>query len=171
MALLVLLRHAKAITRAEWQGEDEDRPLSALGQIQAHRMAAQFVDFELKKIYTSDAVRCLDTVKELSESLDIELQITKHLSEYVYNKKPERAIEYAKEILYADIKEDRNILVCSHNPVLPLMLARLLKHSKIEPEIKHLKPGQAWVLEFNGKKCVGISHLIAPVSAHSNQEI
>ena len=44
MALLVLLRHAKAITRAEWQGEDEDRPLSALGQIQAHRMAAQFVD-------------------------------------------------------------------------------------------------------------------------------
>ena len=79
--------------------------------------------------------------------------------------------EYAKEILYADIKEDRNILICSHNPVLPLMLARLLKHSKIEPEIKHLKPGQAWVLEFNGKKCVGISHLIAPVSAHSNQEI
>lgn len=171
MATLVLLRHAKAIARAEWLGEDEDRPLAVLGQDQAKRMAGHFSNLNLVKIYTSDAVRCLDSVKEMSASLNIELQITKHLSEYVYHKKPERAIEYAKEVLYADLKEDRNILICSHNPVLPLMLNRFLKHSRVKPEIDHLKPGEAWVLEFKGKKCVSVFHLPAPVSAHANQGI
>ncbi len=28
----ILLRHAKAITRDEWQGDDDDRPLDSLGQ-------------------------------------------------------------------------------------------------------------------------------------------
>ena len=171
MATLVLLRHAKALGREDWLGEDEDRPLNNLGQLQARKMASQYADFNLNKVYTSDAVRCLDTVKEMSEALDLELQITKHLSEYVYRKKPERSVEYAKEILYADIKAGRNILVCSHNPVLPTMLDRLLKHSKVKPEIDHLKPGEAWVLNFEGKKCIEVSHLPAPVIATANLEI
>jgi len=171
VATLVLLRHAKALARVDWLGEDEDRPLNNLGQVQARRMALQFAAFKLNKVYTSDAIRCLDTVKEMTEVLDLELQITKHLSEYVYHKKPTRAVEYAKEILYADMKAERNVLVCSHNPVLPLMLDRLLKHSKVKPEIDHLKPGEAWVLEFKGKKCIEIHHLPAPISAAANQEI
>ena len=171
MARLILLRHAKAISRNDWLGEDEDRPLSILGQEQAKRMAATYASFKLSKIYTSDAVRCLDTVKEMGEALDLEVQITKHLSEYVYHKKPTRAVEYAKEILYADIKSGRNILVCSHNPVLPLMLERLLKHSKVKVGTKHLKPGEAWILEFEGKKCLEISHFQAPISEVANQEI
>lgn len=171
MATLILLRHGKAISRSDWLGEDEDRPLAILGQEQSKRMAVNYSSFNLSKIYTSDAVRCLDTVKEMSEALDLELQITKHLSEYVYRKKPSRAIEYAKEILYADIKSGRNILVCSHNPVLPLMLERLLKHSKVKVAVKHLKPGEAWILEFEGKKCTSISHIAAPVSEVANQEI
>ena len=171
MATLVLLRHAKALARVDWLGEDEDRPLNTLGQNQSNRMAATYANFNLVKVYTSDAVRCLDTVKSMTESLDLELQITKHLSEYVYHRKPERAIEYAKEILYADLKEGRNILVCSHNPVLPLMLNRLLKHSKVKPEIKHLKPGEAWVLEFEGKKCRKVTHIPAPTTSVANPEI
>ena len=169
MATLVLLRHAKALPRVEWEGEDEDRPLNYLGQRQAQKMAMQFADFGLKKIYTSDAVRCLDTIKEMSEALDLELEITKHLSEYVYRKKPSRAIDYAKEILYADVKAERDILVCSHNPVLPAMLERLLKHSKVKPDVDHLKPGEAWVLIFKGKKCIQVSHLSAPISEVANQ--
>ena len=169
MATLVLLRHAKALPRVEWEGEDEDRPLNYLGQRQSQKMAMQFAEFGLKKIYTSDAVRCLDTVKDMSEALDLELEITKHLSEYVFNKKPSRAVEYAKEILYADIKADRNILVCSHNPVLPAMLDRLLKHSKVKLSVDHLKPGEAWVLIFKGKKCQEVTHLPAPISAVANQ--
>jgi hypothetical protein len=51
------------------------------------------------------------------------------------------------------------------------MLDRLLKHSKVKPEIDHLKPGEAWVLEFKGKKCIEIHHLPAPISAAANQEI
>ena len=31
----ILLRHAKAITRDEWQGDDDDRPLDSYGQNQA----------------------------------------------------------------------------------------------------------------------------------------
>ena len=69
MATLVLLRHAKAIARAEWLGEDEDRPLAVLGQDQAKRMAGHFSNLNLVKIYTSDAVRCLDSVKCVADDI------------------------------------------------------------------------------------------------------
>ena len=41
---LILLRHAKALSRDEWQGDDDDRPLDDLGYSQASRLL-QFIKF------------------------------------------------------------------------------------------------------------------------------
>ena len=56
---LIMLRHAKALERTEWQGEDEDRPLQLVGQLQAKRMLSLYQVFGVDEIHTSDAVRCL----------------------------------------------------------------------------------------------------------------
>ena len=45
---LILLRHAKAIERQEWAGEDTDRPLSSLGERQAKRLLTNFLPFAVE---------------------------------------------------------------------------------------------------------------------------
>ena len=54
----ILLRHAKAVTRDEWQGDDDDRPLDSLGQNQAKRLLSIYQVYNIEQIHTSDAVRC-----------------------------------------------------------------------------------------------------------------
>ena len=160
---LIMLRHAKALARSEWQGGDEDRPLDNLGQLQAKRMHAIYQVFKISAVHTSDAVRCYDTVIGMTKALKIEPVITNKLSEYTFEKNKDKALDYAKEL--ADIVRDRetSVLLCSHNPILPRMLEKVCMKSDIDfPEDK-LKPGDAWVIYFGKKKCLQIDVISAPI--------
>ena len=156
---LVLLRHAKAVSRDEWQGDDDDRPLDDLGENQARRLLAIYQVFNLSQIHTSDAVRCYSTVKPMAKGLGIKMEVTGKLSESGYRKDKERAFDYAKELL----KEDSNSLICSHNPILPKMLNKLSKKSDIEADEEKLSPADGWVLHRIGREIIQIDRLDAPL--------
>ena len=159
---LIFLRHAKALAREQWNGDDEDRPLDILGQKQAKRMLSLYQVFGLKEIHTSDALRCHDTVYEMARALDIDLRVTTEVSEYTW-KKPkgkERAKEYVKEL----IKINEPIILCSHNPVLPRMLEKLTKKIDFDRPENKLKPGESWILHHDKKKVLQIDHLAAPLA-------
>ncbi len=155
---LIMLRHAKALERTEWQGEDEDRPLQIVGQLQAKRMLSLYQVFGLDEIHTSDAVRCLDTVAQMAKSLQITPTITNAVSEYTYKKNKEKAIDYAKEL----IKKNKQLILCSHNPVLPRMMEKLTKKIDFDYPDNKLLPGEAWVLFHNKKEVLQIDRLEAP---------
>ena len=154
----ILLRHAKAITRDEWQGEDDDRPLSSSGQNQAMRLLSTYQVFNIDQIHSSDAVRCYDTVKSMAKGLDIKLEVSSKLSESTYKKDKEKAFDYVREL----IKEDKSILICSHNPILPKMLNKLTKKSGIEADEDKLSPADGWVIHRSGKEIIQIDRLDAP---------
>ena len=154
----ILLRHAKAITRDEWQGEDDDRPLSSSGQNQAMRLLSTYQVFNIDQIHSSDAVRCYDTVKSMAKGLDIKLEVSSKLSESTYKKDKEKAFDYVREL----IKEDKSILICSHNPILPKMLNKLTKKSEIEADEDKLSPADGWVIHRSGKEIIQIDRLDAP---------
>jgi len=156
---LIMLRHAKALAREEWQGEDEDRPLEQLGQQQARRMLSLYQVYGLTQIHTSDAVRCHDTVEQMAHALNIPLTITNKVSEYTWKKSKEKAIDYAKEL----IKENEPIILCSHNPVLPRMMEKLTKKIDFDYPDNKLQPGEAWILHHNKKDVLQIDRLEAPV--------
>ena len=156
----ILLRHAKAITRDEWQGDDDDRPLDALGQNQAKRLLSMYQVFNLQQIHTSDAVRCYDTVDPIAKGLGVKLEVTGKLSESSYKKDKEKAIDYAKEL----IKDDQRILLCSHNPILPKLLNKLTKKSDLEADDEKLFPADSWVIHRIGKDVIHIDRLDAPIS-------
>jgi 8-oxo-dGTP diphosphatase len=156
----ILLRHAKAITRDEWQGDDDDRPLDALGQNQSKRLLSIYQVFNLQQIHTSDAVRCYDTVDPIAKGLGMKLEVTGKLSESSYKKDKEKAIDYAKEL----IKDDQRILLCSHNPILPKLLNKLTKKSDLEADDEKLLPADSWVIHRIGKDVIQIDRLDAPVS-------
>lgn len=159
---LIMLRHAKALARSEWQGEDEDRPLDNSGQLQAVKIYSVFKVFGIKEIHTSDAVRCFDTVKNLANSMELKLIISNKLSEYVFKKNKEKSLDYAKDITESLRTSGLTTLLCSHNPVLPRMLEKICKSSEIDFPERKLQPGEAWVLYLGKKKCLQIDVISAP---------
>lgn len=159
---LIMLRHAKALARTEWQSGDEDRPLDILGQLQAKRMHAIYQVFGISQVHTSDAVRCYDTVIGLTNTLKIEPVITSKLSEYTFEKNKDKSLEYALELAETSRTTGATILLCSHNPVLPRMLERVTKKSDVELPENKLKPGDAWVVFLGKNKCLQIDVVPAP---------
>ncbi len=155
---LIMLRHGKALERTEWQGEDEDRPLQLVGQLQSKRMLSLYQVYGVEEIHTSDAVRCLDTVALMAKSLQITPVITNAVSEYTYKKNKEKAIEYAKDL----IKKKKQVILCSHNPVLPRMMEKLTKKIDFDYPDNKLMPGEAWVLFHNKKEVLQIDRMAAP---------
>ena len=165
---LILLRHAKALAREEWQGGDEDRPLDNFGQLQAARMFSIYQVFGIHEIHTSDAVRCYDTVEQMTRILKIEPIITSQISEYTYKKNKEKSLDYAKLLKESVLDLRLPILACSHNPVLPKMLEKILRKTKAAPTVTKLMPGDAWVVHFGKKKALQVDFIAAPLTASTN---
>jgi len=155
---LILLRHAKAVTRDEWQGEDDDRPLDSYGQNQAKRLLAMYQVFNLEQIHSSDAVRCYDTVVAIAKSLNVKLEVTGKLSESTFKKDKEKAFDYAKDLM----KLNESILLCSHNPILPKMLNKLTKKSEVDADEGKLLPADGWVIHRIGKEVIQIDRIDSP---------
>jgi 8-oxo-dGTP diphosphatase len=155
---MIMLRHAKALERTEWQGEDEDRPLQLVGQLQAKRMHSLYQVFGVDEIHTSDAVRCLDTVAQMAKTLQLTPIITNAVSEYTYKKNKEKSIDYAKDL----IKKNKQVVLCSHNPVLPRMMEKLTKKIDFDYPDNKLLPGEAWVLFHEKKEVLQIDRMAAP---------
>lgn len=154
----VLLRHAKAISRDEWQGDDDDRPLDPLGTYQSDRLIPIYSVYKLNEVHTSDSIRCFDTVNNFARKLSINLEVSTKLSESAYKKDKEKAIDYCKELF----KEDKNILICSHNPILPKLFNKLTRKSDIEVDDDKLQPADSWVIHRLGKEIIQIDRLDAP---------
>jgi len=157
---LVLLRHAKALSRDEWQGDDDDRPLDSLGQMQAKRLLSIYQAFNLEQIHTSDAIRCYDTVEPMAKALGLRLEVSNNLSESVFKKDKEDAFDYARDL----IKSDKRALLCSHNPILPKVLNKLTKKSDVESDEEKLYPADAWVIHRIGKEVIQIDRIDAPTT-------
>ena len=154
----ILLRHAKAITRDEWQGDDDDRPLDSQGTFQADRLIPIYSAYKIDEVHTSDALRCFDTVNQFARRLGIKLEVSGKLSESTYKKDKDKAIDYCKEV----IKENKNILICSHNPILPKLLTKLTKKAEVETDEDKLQPAQSWIIHRLGKEIIQVDRMNAP---------
>jgi 8-oxo-dGTP pyrophosphatase MutT (NUDIX family)/phosphohistidine phosphatase SixA len=61
---LILLRHAKALSRSDWKRADDDRPLDKAGTADASTLASMLSCFAPRAtVVTSPTVRCVDTIR------------------------------------------------------------------------------------------------------------
>lgn len=157
-SILILLRHAKAISRDEWSGDDGDRPLASIGTQQARRLISNLAPFEIKEIHTSSAVRCYETVTPLARALEINYHFSEKLSEYEFTKDPDVAYSYIKNLL----KNDYPTLVCSHNPILPKIVGRFYEKSGFELSTTRLEPGDAWIMHHLDNEIISVDFLASP---------
>jgi 8-oxo-dGTP diphosphatase len=78
---LLLIRHASAGDRDDWVGDDLPRPLDARGRGQALRLPELLGDYEIARVLSSPAVRCLQTVEPLARSRGLDIEVREELSE------------------------------------------------------------------------------------------
>jgi 8-oxo-dGTP diphosphatase len=161
---LILLRHAKALKRVEWIGDDGDRPLDNRGQIQSEKFRSIYEAYGIDEIFSSDAYRCLETVKPLGRDLGIIVGIASDISEYQYSRDKEKPLKFAKKFLKAskDSETPKTVLLCSHNPVLPKILKELAGSMAFDEIDRGLEPGDGWILFHRDGKVRAINFISAP---------
>jgi 8-oxo-dGTP pyrophosphatase MutT (NUDIX family)/phosphohistidine phosphatase SixA len=119
---LVVVRHAKAVKRAQWKGTlDAARPLDERGIAQARRLIPILGAYGIRAVHSSDATRCRDTVLPYARSRQLDIVDEPLLSEegHAHARKASRA--RMAELLALPVP----LVVCSHRPVLPDLLGVL----------------------------------------------
>jgi len=73
MPTLILLRHARAGSRSEWDGPDDLRPLDRKGRAQAQRLSEVLPVFAPTAVLSARRTRCEETAQPLAERLEVAL--------------------------------------------------------------------------------------------------
>jgi len=118
---IIVLRHAKALSREEWKGKDAARPLSPRGRKQANAAVGQLRAFGPKKLVSSPAVRCLKTVTPLSSTIGRRIEQTKLISQDAW----EEGQSDARRVIGERVRSRQSALLCSHGPLLPDILSEI----------------------------------------------
>jgi 8-oxo-dGTP diphosphatase len=117
---LVVLRHAKAVSRSRWDGEDALRPLTRTGVGQATSNVPTMRAWRPKRIVTSTAVRCVATVAPLAAAFGIKTKRTDKLSQDAWE--GGTATAGIREVVGKRVRSRKTAVLCSHGPVIPDIL-------------------------------------------------
>lgn len=113
---LVLVRHATAGSRAEWQGDDALRPIDAEGAAQAAVLATALPAYRPELLLSSPSARCVQTVEPYAAAAGLGIATEALLSE-------EEQDAQKTPALVGDIMVPA--AVCSHGKVLPALIEAL----------------------------------------------
>jgi phosphohistidine phosphatase SixA len=102
---LLLVRHAWAGHRHEWEGPDRERPLDERGRAQARDLVALLEPYRILEIHTSPARRCVETVEPLAAARGLEPLLRAELGE---KRRGTEGVALVRELA------GRDVLVCGH---------------------------------------------------------
>jgi len=120
---LVIVRHAKSRSRSSWEGADPLRPLNTRGRRRAETLIPILAAYGVTRVITSPSVRCLDTVLPYAISAGLRPRIKSGLSEEGFAEQPDRAPYHLARVL----ERNEAAVICSHGPVLPVLLEQLAR--------------------------------------------
>ena len=118
---LVIVRHARSRSRSTWPDADPLRPLNPRGRERAKALIPILAAYGVTRVVTSPSVRCLDTVLPYAVAAGTRARLKAGLSEEGFAEQPDRAPYHLTRLL----ERGHAAVVCSHGPVLPVLLERL----------------------------------------------
>ena len=149
--MLHLVRHADAGSRMAWVGDDFQRPLDDFGQMQAEAIGVALASWPVKRILSSAAVRCVDTVVPLGRALGIPVEIADELAEGTF-------VADAFDLLRSLASAEGDSVLCSHGDVIPGLLWVLAQYGLDIPDLGRCKKGSIWELEVSDGRIVGAAY-------------
>ena len=120
---ITILRHGKAVAASGWDGPDHLRPLLYRGQQQAEQVAPSIAAYGPKRIWTSTARRCRETVAPLAALTGIDVKESTAISQDAH----EAGRAHADRLVEKRLEARRPAVLCSHGPVIP-ELVEALRH-------------------------------------------
>lgn len=144
---LLVIRHAKAKPRSAWTRAEGERPLAATGRRQALYLQHLLMSWHPRRIVTSGWLRCLATISPYAQATKAKVKVIPWLTEADHKRKPAKAAAAVENLL----AKSSSGALCTHRPVLPVVLATLAGH--MSPELAdtlpirdpHLAPGEVLV--------------------------
>ncbi len=161
---IIVLRHAKATPRDEWSNSDASRPLTARGRKQGEAIVGPLTSFGIRRIVSSDAVRCTETVAPLAAALGRSVKTSELISQDAW----EEGRSDARTVVGKRVRSRKPAVVCSHGPVLPDILHEL---ALATGTLRGSYLGSASALEVGGFSVVHLSRTnpgsgIAAIETH-----
>jgi 8-oxo-dGTP pyrophosphatase MutT (NUDIX family)/phosphohistidine phosphatase SixA len=146
-SVVLLVRHAKAGSRSQWDGDDALRPLSSTGREQTRRLVRLLALFGTDRITSASPVRCRDTVAPLAEKLGIPILDEPLLGEDEYEKEPQAGLARFRELA----SEPGVTVACSQGGVIPHLVGALAADSGVpgvDPDEVPARKASTWALTF-----------------------
>ena len=110
----VLVRHASAGHRLDWEHDDRLRPLDARGRRQSADLVELLRPLGVRRILSSPYVRCVQTVEPLAAALGLEVELDERLEE-------------GKGGAAAELLREDGVVCCTHGDIVEALLGRGLK--------------------------------------------
>jgi 8-oxo-dGTP diphosphatase len=145
---LIVARHAKAKPRSGWTRAEGERPLATSGLRQAESLARLLTAWRPARLRSSPWRRCLQTVAPYAAAQGIQVRSVPALTEHAATKHPDKARRTLEKLL----TKSRSQVVCTHRPVLPVLLPVLTKHcadcsASLPAQDPYLRPGAVIVAQ------------------------
>lgn len=115
--MLYLVRHAKAGSRSEWDGDDFTRPLTGKGRRQSIVIAERLLPQANGALISSPFVRCVQTLEPLAARLDVAVATDDGLAE---------GTGFSGALDLLTTLPDGSVL-CSHGDVIPETIGALMR--------------------------------------------
>lgn len=139
---LFLVRHASAGTRTPTD-DDLDRPLDQVGFQQAADLVELLGERGVTEIYSSRAVRCVQTVKPLASHLGLDVEVHPSLVE---GQSATMAIHLARTLAQADT----TAVFSSHGDIIPDSIQTLAREGMVIVGPRSWAKGSTWELTTRG---------------------
>jgi len=110
----VLLRHASAGHRHDFEHDDHLRPLDERGRRQSADLVELLGPLGLRRVVSSPYVRCVQTVEPLAAALGLRVEQDERLEE-------------GAEAASANLLREDGVLCCTHGDIVEALLGRGLK--------------------------------------------
>jgi 8-oxo-dGTP diphosphatase len=157
---LILLRHASAGDKADWPGDDLLRPLDEQGRAAAGALAAVLDCYAPRRVISSPAKRCVDTVAPYAARIGTTVEPDAALAP------PDRSpgqssgrtsAADAASTITRIAADGVPAVVCTHRENIPaLMAAACQQLGAAPPADPSLGKGGFWVLQIGDGKLAGL---------------
>ncbi len=135
---ILVLRHADAGSRGDWEGRDHLRPLSGRGRQQADRLVEQYRARRIERILTSPFTRCIQTVQPLADARGLPVEEEDAIAEGA-------PLAVVQELV-RDLG-DTDAVLCSHGDVIHLLLTDLSHRDVAVRDPLRWEKGSTWALD------------------------
>jgi 8-oxo-dGTP pyrophosphatase MutT (NUDIX family)/phosphohistidine phosphatase SixA len=155
-ATVLLIRHARAGKRSEFNGDDRLRPLDKIGRRHARDSVPFLATFEPHRIVAADRVRCVQTVTPLAGRLGVDVDSCADFSDEAFADDPQAAVKHLLELATGSDP----VAICSQGKAIPGLLSTLGVAGSPYP----CRKGSAWALSVLRGEVVAADYYPHPMA-------